>query len=126
MAYDGDPMLRSLLIASTLLGSFPAFPAPDATAVPGAKTPPVTLVFRFDDLSAHSNLRLEEQILRAFEARRMPLTLAVIPMLAPGSAYDPSAQAGDPLPGAQVRLLRKAIGTGLFEVALHGYAHQTL
>lgn len=121
-------MLRRTLITSFLLASLPALPAhAGEPAVRVAHAPaPITLVFRFDDISAHSNLHLEEQVLGAFAMRRMPLTLAVIPMLASGSVYDPGAQAGDPLPEAKIRLLRKAIETGLFEAALHGYAHQTL
>ena len=100
-----------------------------AAALPEAgRTPqaPITLVFRFDDYSAKSDTTLEKEILESFRARRVPLTVSVIPRVASGSAYDPSPQPGLPLPEEKIQLLREALDAGGVEVALHGYAHQTV
>jgi peptidoglycan/xylan/chitin deacetylase (PgdA/CDA1 family) len=87
---------------------------------------PITLIFRFDDYSAKSDTNLERKILAAFQRRGIPLTVSVVPRIASGSAYDPSPQEGLPLPDEKIELLRAALQSGGVEVALHGYAHQTV
>jgi len=87
---------------------------------------PLTVVFRFDDYSAKSDTALETSILAAFRRARIPLTVSVIPRMAAVSAFDPAPQKGLPLPPDKIQLLREALRDGDVEIALHGYAHQTV
>src|SRR5262245_9964918 len=84
----------------------------------------IAVVFRYDDFSARSDSSLEERILRAFRDRRMRCTVAVIPLIARRSVYDPSPQERAPLPREKAELLRSAIRDGTVEVAQHGLSHQ--
>jgi len=123
----GRNATRLPAFAVALACLLPALPAHAAASGEGARIPdsPIALVFRFDDLSAKSDTALERKVLGAFRARGLPLTLSVIPRIAARSAFDPSPQEGLPLPEEKVRILREALEGGA-EVALHGFAHQTV
>jgi peptidoglycan/xylan/chitin deacetylase (PgdA/CDA1 family) len=84
----------------------------------------VSVVFRFDDVSARSSTDLEGRLIRAFEDNRMSVTFAVVPYIIAGSQHDASPQDTVPLDSAKATLLRGAIRRGVLEVALHGYSHQ--
>jgi peptidoglycan/xylan/chitin deacetylase (PgdA/CDA1 family) len=84
----------------------------------------IAVVFRYDDFSARSDTSLEERILRTFRDRKLRCTVAVIPLIARRSVYDPSPQERDPLPVGKAGLLRAAIRDGTVEAAQHGLSHQ--
>ncbi len=84
---------------------------------------PISVSFRFDDYCAMWNTAPGNRILSTFLAHRTPITFAVIPY---GGSY---VRGGFPTLPAEAtegsgRLLRDALNTGLFEVALHGFSHQ--
>ena len=110
-------------VLATSLCAAASPPAPEAGARAGR---PLTVVFRFDDYSAKSDTALEKSILESFRRARLPLTVSVIPRVAAVSAFDPAPQPGLPLPEDKIRILREALQAGGVEIALHGYAHQTV
>jgi predicted deacetylase len=108
------PILGLLLLA-------PASPAD--CAGDGAR---LTIVLRYDDVDAKSDMGLEARILSALRSRGMRCTLGVTPRVVAGSAFDPAQQEGLPLPPEKIALLKDALSDGTAEVALHGFSHQTV
>lgn len=85
------------------------------------------MVFRYDDFSSKGPLELENRIVDAFRDRQMAFTFGVIPALGCGDLRD--LELASPflsLTPDRVRLLRRALQGGRFEVALHGYTHQSI
>lgn len=103
------------LAAALLAGCSPQAVAPQQ----------ISVVLRYDDLSAKSPLALETRLVQIVQARGLTLTFGVIPFVSAGSMYEYSAQELLPLPEQKAALLRAGVQAGAVEVALHGYAHQT-
>jgi peptidoglycan/xylan/chitin deacetylase (PgdA/CDA1 family) len=100
--------------------------APPAVAGP-AVTPAaqLTIVFRCDDYSSTSDTAFELRLIDLFRKHHVPITLAVIPCVAPD--YDsvaPTGEPGVPLNEMKARILRDAMDEGVVEVAQHGYNHR--
>jgi hypothetical protein len=89
------------------------------------KNKQIIVVFRFDDPSSISDTNLELKVLDAFQKNNLPCTLGVIPFVIIGYGGDSTARDVVPLDDIKADILKKAIHTGLVEVALHGYSHQT-
>jgi len=86
----------------------------------------IFVIFRNDDLSALSDFKTEERILKIFEKYNFPQTFGVIPNRGIAELNQKAADQYKPLienPDI-VELLRKYQKKGLIEIALHGYAHQ--
>lgn len=86
----------------------------------------VTVVFRCDDYSETSNTALEVKVIDAFRARGVCCTFGIIPFICSGSVHDSREQEGIPLSAAKADILKEAVEAGAVELALHGYAHQTI
>ncbi len=84
----------------------------------------IHLVLRFDDPSAVSPIDLELAIVDGLRRRGMSATFGVIPQVRSGDFSDATPQSLLPLPAEKIGLLRRAVGDGTIEVALHGYSHQ--
>lgn len=70
----------------------------------------ITVVFRFDDYSSGSPTEFELKLLNSFKNFNAPVTFGVIPhRLSPMKAA----------------ILRENVKSGVLEVALHGYTHQS-
>jgi len=85
----------------------------------------IKIIFRYDDFSSHSPTELEVKIIEIFRKIQSPITLGVTPF-AVADQHDPNPQKERPLPTEKVSLLKEALNTGLIEIALHGYSHQTI
>jgi hypothetical protein len=107
-----------LVIGSLLTTSSPA-------SGPEDKNKQIIVVFRFDDPSSISDTNVEIQIIDAFKQNNLSCTLGVIPFVAKGYGGDLTPTDLVPLNDIKADILKKAIHTGLVEVALHGYSHQT-
>ena len=86
----------------------------------------VTLVFRYDDCSATSSGESEDMLLQAFRRHGMPCTMGVIPHICTENVHEPRPQGTISLTPAKAEFLRQVVRSGLVEVALHGYSHQTV
>ena len=86
----------------------------------------ITIIFRFDDYSALSNTKLENQILTTFKENNSTLTIGVIPFVCEGNKEKICKQESIPLLENKLDILKKGINTGYIDVALHGNTHQTI
>lgn len=86
----------------------------------------VTVVFRCDDYSETSNTEMEVKVIDAFRARGICCTFGIIPFICSGSVHDSRDQEVIPLSAAKADILKEAVEAGAVELALHGYAHQTI
>ena len=91
----------------------------------------ISVVFRYDDYSEISNTQLEEQLFMIFHERGMSFTVGVIPFVFSGDQQDASSQSDSkaanlPLSPAKTAILKSAVDTGIVDIALHGYSHQTI
>lgn len=87
---------------------------------------PINVVFRMDDYSAGSSTEMELKVIDAFREHHAPVTIAVIPFVAPGEMSDGAAPALISLTEEKVSILKQGIEEGVLDVALHGYCHQSL
>jgi predicted deacetylase len=85
----------------------------------------IPLIFRYDDFSTTSKWEVGKELIRILQKFQMPCTLGVIPFVCQGSCHDLSSQSKVPLSREKVDLIRETVKTGLIEVALHGFSHQT-
>ena len=86
----------------------------------------ITVVFRFDDYSETSNTEMEVKLIEAFREHGVSCTFSIIPFICKGSTHDSREQGVIPLSAAKADILKEAIEAGAVELALHGYAHQTI
>jgi len=86
----------------------------------------ITVVFRYDDYSAKSDTTLELELFAAFATHNVPCAIAVIPYVCEGDCHNVAPQEVVPLDPRKAVILEHAVETGLLEVALHGYSHQTI
>jgi len=86
----------------------------------------VTVVFRFDDYSETSNTAMEVKLINAFRQHGVCCTFSIIPFICKGSTHDSREQGVIPLSTAKADILKEAVEAGAVELALHGYAHQTI
>ena len=86
----------------------------------------ITIIFRFDDYSALSNTKLENQILTIFKENNSTLTIGVIPFVCEGNKEKICKQESIPLLENKLAILKKGINKGYIDVALHGNTHQTI
>jgi hypothetical protein len=88
---------------------------------------PILIVFRNDDLSACCNVRHERRIAALFEGRHCVQTVGVIPFCTQGDFRSRAIADRVPLDANQemTRLLIEGHERGLWEIALHGWSHQT-
>ncbi|HSW01793.1 MAG TPA: DUF2334 domain-containing protein [Sedimentisphaerales bacterium] len=108
---------------TTALIWVPLFSALPVCGTTSAKD--ITVVFRYDDPSARSNIDIERQLIDEFRRHGMSCTFAVVPYVCDGDVHDPSPQQYLPLPGEKAMLFASAVQEGVLEIALHGYSHQT-
>jgi peptidoglycan/xylan/chitin deacetylase (PgdA/CDA1 family) len=86
----------------------------------------VTVVFRFDDYSETSDTEMEVKLINAFRQRGVCCTFSIIPFICKGSTHDSREQGVIPLSTTKADILKGAVEAGAVELALHGYAHQTI
>ena len=82
-----------------------------------------TIIFRFDDISASSDVAMETRIFETFLEYRIPLTIGVIPFECAGDVHIPTPQEELPLTESKFSTL-KQLQTDGFEMAQHGFSHQ--
>ena len=107
-----------LVMGSLLTTSSCAFAQED-------KNKQIIVVFRWDDYSSVSDTDLELKLIDAFQSNNIQYTIAVVPFAVKGYGGDSTPRDLAPLTDIKADVLKKAIHTGLVEVALHGYSHQT-
>ena len=86
----------------------------------------IILVFRLDDYSNRSSIKIEKYIINIFREHKIPLTIGVIPFGFDGDFLDPSPHEFVPLSTEKVANLKTAMDDSVIEVALHGFSHQTI
>jgi peptidoglycan/xylan/chitin deacetylase (PgdA/CDA1 family) len=86
----------------------------------------IPLVLRYDDYSSLSNTAADVRVIAALKRHKMQATFAVIPYVCSGDAHDASAQTSVPLAGEKARILKEAVDSGVVDVALHGFSHQSI
>jgi len=119
-----NTLRTTILLASILVVVFADSATSDAGgASPGGR---ITVVFRFDDYSETSNTEMEVRLIEAFRRHGVSCTFSIIPFICKGSAHDSREQGVVPLSAAKADILKKAVEAGAIELALHGYAHQTI
>jgi peptidoglycan/xylan/chitin deacetylase (PgdA/CDA1 family) len=96
------------------------------TNISASKEKQITVVFRFDDYSSHSNTDFELKLINSFKKCNIPVTFGVIPYICAEDVHDPRPQNVVPLNSVKANILKDAIKDGILEVALHGYSHQTI
>lgn len=90
------------------------------------ETTQVIVIFRFDDYSSRSSTDMEVKLIDAFVKYNVPCTFGVIPYVYAGNNLDSRTQDILPLSPVKADILKDAIKSGILEVALHGYSHQTI
>jgi peptidoglycan/xylan/chitin deacetylase (PgdA/CDA1 family) len=85
----------------------------------------VNIFFRFDDYSSRSSTDLELKIIDAFRKNEACITFSVIPFVCDRDIHDPSPQDSVPLTPEKGDILRAGYNSGILDIALHGYSHQT-
>ena len=85
----------------------------------------IYVVFRMDDYSALSDTDLELKIIRLFEERELSVTFSVVPYVCEKDDKDPAAQPLIRLSDQKGLILKKKVKSGVLDLALHGYAHQS-
>jgi peptidoglycan/xylan/chitin deacetylase (PgdA/CDA1 family) len=90
-----------------------------SAACAAAGTQAVKVVLRFDDYCATSDTEQEIRLLNGIVDRGLPITVAVIPMV----ATQREGRDAVPLSPEKANLLKPAISRGMVEVALHGLHH---
>jgi len=86
----------------------------------------IMVVFRYDDYSTGSSTEMEWKIIEAFREKNASLTFAVIPYVFSGDVESPSPGDVKALSQIKCNILRNAFRTGVVDIALHGYSHQTI
>ena len=86
----------------------------------------ITVVFRYDDYSSCSPTSFEIKLINTFKNSNISLTVGIIPYVVSGDLHNPSSQEVISLSEEKVRILRTAMDSGIMELALHGYSHQTI
>lgn len=109
-------MIRFLLLALAAGVPLPAS---------GQGRPPISVVFRLDDMSSRSNTAMELRILEAFRAIDRPLVVGVIPFVCERFT-DTVPQATAPLDAGKAALFKPFVESGHMELMLHGHTHQSL
>lgn len=89
------------------------------------RTKPIIVVFRYDDFSTLSPIKLEQNIIAEFRSVGASITFGVIPFVVEGYGRHPSPQNLLALNQDKVMLLKEAVREGIVDLALHGYSHQT-
>ena len=92
-----------------------------------SQRPSVIVIFRNDDVSACSNLEIEEQVAGIFERYNVPQTIGVVPLWADGDhhQYTQTRKVSLSENKAIVNLLLRHVERTGSEIALHGYTHRT-
>ena len=90
-----------------------------------AKKKDISIIFRYDDPSIYSNLKVEKKVLTLFQEQNLSLTFAVIPYRCAGEPADLKPQNTVALNQTRANIYQKYISSGTLEVAQHGYSHQT-
>jgi peptidoglycan/xylan/chitin deacetylase (PgdA/CDA1 family) len=80
-----------------------------------ARDKPITVVFRYDDYAGDVIDNVDMRLIDIFRARRLQLTMAIIP----SAAYTP-------LSAEKARIMRAAMDGGVVDAAQHGYTHDVL
>jgi peptidoglycan/xylan/chitin deacetylase (PgdA/CDA1 family) len=92
----------------------------------GVENQEITVVFRYDDYSTHSNTSCEVKLIDTFQRYDIPCTVGIIPYLTSGDVHDAGSQERIPLSEEKAQILKTAMASGIIEPALHGYSHQTI
>lgn len=85
----------------------------------------ITVIFRYDDVSASSPVDIELKLIEAFRAVESSITIGVIPFRCAGNTRDPSPKQLMPLTPTKKSILKQGYDDGILDIALHGYSHQT-
>jgi peptidoglycan/xylan/chitin deacetylase (PgdA/CDA1 family) len=99
---------------------------PSYSQQPHEESRKVYVVFRMDDYSAISDTDLESRILELCEQKQIGITFGVVPFVCAGNQRDVTSQSLIPLPPEKAELLKFKVSKGSLDIALHGYAHQTV
>ena len=86
----------------------------------------IPVIIRYDDFSARSDTALEVRLMELFSRYGISCVVGVVPLVCDGDERSPQPQGYVPLPAVKSELLRSAVASGAFEVALHGCHHQNL
>lgn len=86
----------------------------------------ITVVFLYDDVSSRSPIDIEAKLIDTFQHHNISCTFAVVPYVCAGEWRDSRPQDVIPLTPAKVDMMKAAVHTGVVEVILHGYSHQTI
>jgi len=86
----------------------------------------VSVVFRYDDLSARSDAGVEAAVFGVFEEMGIPLTVGVIPFVCAGDVHVPGPCDDAAIDAERISELLGLVRGGLFEAAQHGCTHQVV
>ena len=83
----------------------------------------VNLIFRYDDFSYDSNIKLEESLFRIFQKYKIPITIGVIPFRQ--NNFEIKDQKGLNISNKpeKKKILENGIDKKLIEIAQHGHSH---
>ena len=84
----------------------------------------INLVLRLDDFSEKSNIDFELQLVKMLKKYNLKCTFGVIPFVC-NDRYDFKDQNYTSITESKFNQLNYEIDTGVIEIALHGFAHQT-
>ena len=84
----------------------------------------INLVLRLDDFSEKSNIDFELQLVKMLKKYDLKCTFGVIPFVC-NDRYDFEEQNLTSITQSKFNQLKYEIDTGVIEIALHGFAHQT-
>ncbi len=84
----------------------------------------INLVLRLDDFSEKSDTDFELQLVRMLKKYDLKCTFGAIPFIC-DDRYDFKKQNLTPITSSKFKELKFEIDTGVIEIALHGFAHQT-
>lgn len=85
----------------------------------------IQVFFRFDDITALSNIVFERQLAAVFQQLKVTCSIGVVPMVTKGDFEDPAPRGSAVFSKEKIDFLRTAVQDGAFDVLLHGYSHQT-
>lgn len=86
----------------------------------------IPVVLRYDDYSSVTPTALDSAVIALAKQYHIPITIAVIPNVCSGDFHSLDPETSVPLTPQKAAILRDAIASGIVEVALHGYTHQTV
>ncbi len=84
------------------------------------------VIFRLDDPSSNSDLAFAKKLAEEFHKHRFSLTVGVVPNIVSTDVQGKPLHQYRPISPELVSFLRSGIEDGSFEIALHGYTHESV